>query len=313
MPAKPNEIQLTRVYDAPVKLVWEAWTDPKQVEKWWGPRGFTLTTKSKDLRPGGKWIYTMHGPDGTDYPNITTYHEVVKYEKLVYDHGGNDERSKLFSVTVTFREEKGKTTMSMTMAFPTPEEAETSKQFIKNANGNSTWDRLGEQLEKETSGKDSFMINRSFAADIRTVFEMWVNPDLYVSWMGPAGASMTFIRADVKVGGSSQWSMTTADGQTKYGKLNYKQISPPHSFVYTQNFCDKDGHLSKPFFLTTYPDMFLTTVTLVEEGENETRVTVQWEVFGEATEAERQAFRDMKPVMTVGWSESFDKIESLLK
>lgn len=70
MPAKPNEIQITRIYDAPVKLVWEAWTDLKQVEKWWGPRGFTLTTKSKHLRPGGKWIYTMHSPDGTDYPNI---------------------------------------------------------------------------------------------------------------------------------------------------------------------------------------------------------------------------------------------------
>lgn len=283
MPAKPNEIQLTRVYDAPVKLVWEAWTDPKQVEKWWGPRGFTLTTKSKNLRPGGKWIYTMHGPDGTDYPNITTYHEVIKYEKLVYDHGGNDERDKLFTVTVTFREEKGKTTLSMTSTLPTPEEAKAMKQFIKNANGNSTWDRLGEYLEKETSGRDLFLINRSFETDIKTVFEMWVNPDLYVRWMGPAGAAMAFIRADVKVGGSSQWSMTTADGQTKYGKLN------------------------------TYPDTLLTTVTFVEEGANETRVTVRWDVFGEATEAERQAFRDMKPVMTVGWSESFDKLESLLE
>jgi uncharacterized protein YndB with AHSA1/START domain len=66
---KSNEIRITRIYDAPVQAVWDAWTDPEQVAKWWGPRGFSLTTHSKDLRPGGSWNYTMHGPDGVDYPN----------------------------------------------------------------------------------------------------------------------------------------------------------------------------------------------------------------------------------------------------
>ena len=313
MPAKANEIQITRVYDAPVKLVWEAWTDLKHVEKWWGPRGFTLTTKSKDMRLGGKWIYTMHGPDGTDYPNITTYLEVVKYEKLVYDHGGNDERDKLFTVTVTFKEEKGKTTMSMTMVLPTPEEAQAMKQFIKNANGNSTWDRLGEYLENETAGKDTFIINHSFEADIKTVFEMWVNPEHFSRWLGPKDSTMSFISVGVKEGGTSLWSMTTADGQTKYGKFNYKKISPHHLLVYTQNFCDKDGKLSKPPFSAPYPDMLLTTVTFVEEGANETRVNVKWEVFSEATETERQTFYEMKSIMNGGWNGSFDKLESLLE
>ena len=83
---KPNEIRLTRVYDAPVKAVWDAWTDPQQVAQWWGPRGFTITTHKKDLRPGGTWKYTMHVPDGKDWPNITTYYEVEKYKKLVEDY-----------------------------------------------------------------------------------------------------------------------------------------------------------------------------------------------------------------------------------
>jgi uncharacterized protein YndB with AHSA1/START domain len=78
---KSNEIKITRVYDAPVEAVWDAWTDPEQVAQWWGPRGFTLTTHSKDLRPGGSWAYTMHGPDGTDYPNKTHYFEVEKHAK----------------------------------------------------------------------------------------------------------------------------------------------------------------------------------------------------------------------------------------
>ncbi len=85
---KSNEIHITRIYEAPVELVWDAWTDPAQTAQWWGPRGFSLTTRSKDVRVGGNWDYTMHGPDGVDYPNKTVYHEVEKYKKLVYDHGG---------------------------------------------------------------------------------------------------------------------------------------------------------------------------------------------------------------------------------
>ena len=95
---KPNEIRLTRVYDAPVKAVWDAWTDPQQVAQWWGPRGFTITTHSKDLRPGGHWDYTMHGPDGTDFLNTTKYLEVEKYAKLVYDHGATETQPPLFRV-----------------------------------------------------------------------------------------------------------------------------------------------------------------------------------------------------------------------
>jgi uncharacterized protein YndB with AHSA1/START domain len=81
-----REIRLTRIYDAPVALVWDAWTDLDQVAQWWGPRGFTITTKSKDLRPGGHWEYTMHGPDGTDWPNFTRYHEVVPLCTIMVHH-----------------------------------------------------------------------------------------------------------------------------------------------------------------------------------------------------------------------------------
>ena len=122
--SKPNEIAITRIYDAPVEAVWDAWTDPDQVALWWGPRGFTLTTHSKDLRPGGHWTYTMHGPDGTDYPNKTIYHEVEEHVKLVCDHGGNDDRPPLFRVTVLFSEIEGRTKMDMTMALETQEAAE---------------------------------------------------------------------------------------------------------------------------------------------------------------------------------------------
>ena len=62
-PEQANEIRIIRLYDAPVALVWDAWTDLQQVAQWWGPRGFTITTHQKDLRVGGSWEYAMHGPE----------------------------------------------------------------------------------------------------------------------------------------------------------------------------------------------------------------------------------------------------------
>ena len=85
---KSNEIVIIRVYDAPVKAVWEAWTDLKQVAKWWGPRGFTTTIETMDFRVGGDWKHIMRGPDGVEYPNHSVFKEIVKLEKIVYSHGG---------------------------------------------------------------------------------------------------------------------------------------------------------------------------------------------------------------------------------
>src|SRR5271155_4603713 len=79
-----REIVLSRVFDAPRKMVWEAWTDPKQVAKWWGPKGFSTTIEVMDVRPGGVWRQVMHGPDGIDYPNESVFLDVVQYERLVY-------------------------------------------------------------------------------------------------------------------------------------------------------------------------------------------------------------------------------------
>ncbi len=196
-PTKSNELKIIRIYDAPLKLVWDAWTDPKQTAQWWGPRGFTLTSHSKNLIAGGTWHYTMHGPDGTDYPNLTKYLEVEKYSRLVYDHGGYIDKPPMFRVTVVFSESNGKTKMDMTMALPTPEAAEEAKKFITKAGGNATWDRLSEFLSKEISGKEHFVINRSFECNIKTMFEMWTNPNHFAKWMGPTGSSMQFFKSDI--------------------------------------------------------------------------------------------------------------------
>ena len=161
--------------------------------------------------------------------------------------------------------------------------------------------------------KDEFIITHSFDANIKKVYKMWIKPEKFIKWMGPIGADMSFITANVKVGGTSHWKMTTPDGLTKYGKINYKKMSPHNLLVYTQNFCDKEGKPAKLPIPVPYPDVLLTTVTLSPEGSKKTNMTVKWEIFGEATAEERQTFRGMKPVMTTGWGQSFDKLEALLK
>jgi len=310
--AKTNEIEIIRLYDAPVKAVWDAWTDPEQVAQWWGPRGFTLTTHSKDLRPGGNWNYTMHGPDGVDYPNKTHYFEVEPYARLVYDHGASDDRPPLFRVTVVFAEIAGKTRMEMRMTLPTPEAAEETKRFIKKAGGNATWDRLAEFLAKQSSDQELFVINRTFAAPIETLFELWTNPDHFSKWLAPTGFTMEFIRAELREGGSTFYVMSDGGKTTMYGRASYKEIRRPDRIVYTQQFCDAQENISRHPMAPTWTETMLTTVLFSAESADTTRVTVTWQPYGEATQEEIGTFVQAKSGMTQGWTGSFDKLDDYL-
>lgn len=309
---KSNEIHITRIYEAPVRVVWDAWTDPAQAAQWWGPRGFTLTTHSKDLRPGGIWHYTMHGPDGVDYPNKTLYLEVEECARLVYDHGGYDDRPPLFRVTVLFSEIRGKTRMEMRMAFATPEAAEQSRKFIKQAGGNSTWDRLAEYLEKESSGREKFVINRSFDVPLELMFEMWANPKHLSQWLPPKGFTMQLIRSDVRTGGGNFYVMSGGEFKM-YGRNAYQKIEKPHRLIYTQQFCDENANISRHPLAPVWPETLLTTVEFAAEGPESTRVTVTMEPHGPATREEIDAFVKERSGMTQGWTGSFDKLEALLE
>jgi uncharacterized protein YndB with AHSA1/START domain len=310
---KSNKIEIVREYDAPVNAVWEAWTDPKKVAMWWGPRGFTLTHHSKDLKPGGHWHYTMHGPDGKDYENTTKYLEVEKPSRLVYDHGGHKDRPPLFRVTVNFTDVKGRTRMEMSMELATPEAAEQMKKFIKEAGGNGTWDRLAEHLEKESSGKETFVINRSFDAGLDTMYEMWTNPKHFSKWLAPTGFNMEFIRADIKPGGSTFYKMAGPGGaNTMYGRAHYIEVSRTQ-LQYTQEFTDDKENISRHPMAPTWPASMKTTVQFTPEGPNRTRVKVTWEVDGKWTKEELETFIKGRAGMTGGWTGSFDKLEAYLE
>jgi len=125
------EIVSTRVFAAPRELVFEAFSNPDHLMHWWGPKGFANTFSEFDLRPGGAWRFTMHGPDGVDYQNAKDFVEVVKPERIVFQHLRPMHR---FQMTMTFVELSGKTELTWRMLFESTTETIKLKSFITEAN-----------------------------------------------------------------------------------------------------------------------------------------------------------------------------------
>ena len=107
---------IERIFDAPPSLVFKAWTDPKQVAQWWGPKGFTNPVCEMDARPGGAIRIVMRAPDGAEHPIAGVFREVVEPKRLVFtsvavDAAGNPIIDGL--TTVTFAEHGGKTKLTL--------------------------------------------------------------------------------------------------------------------------------------------------------------------------------------------------------
>jgi len=92
-----SDLVITRTFDAPIERVWQAWTDPKQLMLWWGPKEFTAPTIHIDLREGGKYHYCMRGPDGKDYWSTGTFEEIVPMERLVFTDSFADKDGNIVS------------------------------------------------------------------------------------------------------------------------------------------------------------------------------------------------------------------------
>ena len=152
-PSTDREIVISRTYEAPRELVFEAFTSREHVDHWWGPNGFRNATHEMDVRPGGIWRYTMHGPDGTDWPNYVTYLEVVPPERLLYDHGAEEGQPPHFQVTITFAEVGAATEVTLHSVFPTAEAKEATAKFGAVEGGKQTLAKLDDYLAQMRQSK----------------------------------------------------------------------------------------------------------------------------------------------------------------
>jgi uncharacterized protein YndB with AHSA1/START domain len=136
-----REIVSRRVIDAPRERVFKAFSDPTRLARWWGPTGFRNTIHEFDLRPGGAWRLTMHGPDGTDYPNRSVFLDVEEPARIEFEHAAPHG----FRMTITLDGEGGKTRVGWRMRFESAAERDRIAPVAVPAN-EQNFDRLEAEL-----------------------------------------------------------------------------------------------------------------------------------------------------------------------
>jgi uncharacterized protein YndB with AHSA1/START domain len=139
--ADPREIVSARLVDASREKVFKAFADPTHLARWWGPSGFRNTFEEFDFRPGGIWRLTMHGPDGTDYPNRSVFLDIQEPSRIVFEHESPHE----FRMTITLRDESGKAHIEWRMRFESVAERDRIAQYAVPANEQNL-DRLEAEL-----------------------------------------------------------------------------------------------------------------------------------------------------------------------
>jgi uncharacterized protein YndB with AHSA1/START domain len=116
-----REIVISRVISAPRELVFEAFTEVRHLSQWWGPEGFTTTTRAFEFRVGAEWDFVMHGPDGTDYQEWISWTEITPPERIAMLHGEFRDDPNAFESVLTFEPDGATTRIEMRTVFPTKE------------------------------------------------------------------------------------------------------------------------------------------------------------------------------------------------
>ncbi len=137
------EILTTRVVNFSQEQVFKAWSDPNHLKNWWGPNGFTNTFHEFDFRPGGRWNFIMHGPDGTDYLNESVFVKIDAPSTIAFNHVVKP----YFQIVASFEKlSANKTKVIFRMLFKTPEECSEVKKYAVGKN-EENMDRLEKELK----------------------------------------------------------------------------------------------------------------------------------------------------------------------
>lgn len=220
-------IATTRLFDAPPATVFAMFTDPRHLAQWWGPSGFVTHTHQLDFRVGGDWIFTMHGPDGTDWPGHHRYREIVPDEKIVFAFQGGPQAV----VTVTLTDRGGKTEMHFSMVFPTAEIRDNLAKRVGAVEGQKqTVERLGELLRTQST---RLILVRNFNATPEQVYDAWLDSKGIGHWLfATADGWMQTVEVDPRVGG--RFRVVEKRGQELADHFGeYLQLDRPRKIVFS--------------------------------------------------------------------------------
>jgi len=144
-----RQIVTTRVIAGPRDLVFKAWTEARHLARWFGPHGFTTTTRVFEFRPGGVWDFDMVGPDGTVYPNYVEWQEIVAPERIRFRQGERAGDPDAFETTVTFAEQAGGTEITLRALFNTKAQRDyVVEHYNAVEGGRETLERLAGYVEE---------------------------------------------------------------------------------------------------------------------------------------------------------------------
>jgi uncharacterized protein YndB with AHSA1/START domain len=310
-----REIRLSRTFPAPPELVWEAFTDPRHVVNWWGPRGFTTSIETMDVRPGGVWKHVMKGPDGALYPNHTVYTDVEKPRLIAYKNSGRreGEPGTAFHAFITFAPEGGGTRVTLRMVFTSASARDrVIRDFGAVEGGKSTLERMAEFLPRLAATERDFVLSRTFDAPRERVFEAWTDPKQLARWWGPAGFTNPACEMDVRPGGRYRIVMRSPEGQDYPISGEFREVVRPSRLVMTidlkehpREFFEELDAL-RPAAERGNPFRPTMTVTF-EEAFGRTTVTVSQRYD---SIADRDASAKLGALE--GWGQSFERLDALL-
>lgn len=300
-------ITVTRYLAAPPERVFQMFTDPDHLAAWWGPDGFTITTRQHEFRPGGIWDYTMHGPDGTDYLNYMQYSIIEPGQRLAYRLGERADDPNSFSGEITVEAEGPGTRLTMRLEMPSEEACRQAVEEYRALEGGiQTLGRLAEHLEVVgADGEPILVLTRILPAPPERVFRAWTEPEQLMAWWGPIYWTTPQCTVDLRVGGRFHLLMQGPEGPGQWIGGEYRVIDPPHRLVVTDYFADEAGNKISPatIGIPDFPEESVLHLTFMPYGDNQTIFTLR------STGSLAVARKYQAPV---GWNMSLDKLAALV-
>lgn len=302
------EMKSTRIVNASVDDVWEMWTNPTHLAKWWGPKGFTNTFHNFEFKENGRWSFTMHGPDGTDYPNEIVYVNINPKTSLVMDHVNAPK----FRITATFEPVGNRTRITFSGVFESAAVYDAVKDFVILGN-EENFDRIEVLLAEKTGTVAAipFELSRTFKTDIETMWQLWTSPEHMAKWWGPKGNKVGHVNRDFRRGGTYHYCMILPDGGEMWGKMYYRDIVPQKRLMFVNTFSNAEGGIARHPMSPEWPEELLSLITFESTKDGEVTVTIRWSPIN-ATPEEIKCFNDGHAGMTQGWGGVLDCLESIL-
>jgi uncharacterized protein YndB with AHSA1/START domain len=251
-----REIVISRTFDAPAELVWEAMTNPERVVRWWGPRGFTMTIEVMDVRPGGAWKHVMHGPDGINYPNNCIFTEVVKPERISFSNSGGREGDPglNFQSTWTFDAiDAGRTRVTIRMVFPSAADRNVVvKEYGAIEGGEQCLERMAEELSTAP-----LVIERTFNAPGEMVWKAITDAEQMRVWYFD-------LEGFCPEPGTAFEFTVEHNGRVIRHLCKVTEVIPGKKIAYTWRYADCEGESLVTMEL--FPDGNKTRLKLTHEG-----------------------------------------------